>query len=131
MIKENFFETLGRKIREIQTKLKKVEEKYWKLSAVERIDYDNKKKIIKEDSYKLFNLTKIYLKLFFWIASFFFIIYLFTLEQEVIKAGAAFFIVYLSFIPFVIVIDCFLNYIFAVITDRKMNYLNKRFKLIK
>jgi len=79
----NIFNKIGNQIEKKKKDRKNFQDKYWKLSASERIDYDNKLKRINNSPY-VFIFTATLLKGIFWIAAFFYLISLYIGETILI-----------------------------------------------
>jgi hypothetical protein len=133
----NIFQRIGNNIEKQKEKKRKANEKYWKLSTLDRIDYDNKLKSIQDRSndYPLLSLTKFIIGIFFFVLLWLSIIafgqgYDFYKFMELIRPLASSFG---RLIGIVFLCDCvmFLFLIFSKewSVESKIKQLNKRFKL--
>lgn len=126
----NIFQKIGKEIEKRKKATQKFQDKYWKLSASERMDYDNKMQIIGKNSFHPLGIIKIYFKGIFWIAGFFLVFYLFSLEQSLINSGLKVLSAYLFAFPFVLIMG-FIAYYFSEEWKTKVKKeIKKRFKLI-
>lgn len=124
-MKQNFFHRIGNNLEKIRKKKEIIKDKYWKLSASERIDYDNKynKKI------PLFYLTFGLLKIMFFVMIFF--VFFNVLFQVTITSAKTIIICFFSLIPYVLILDIFILVLGTHYQNKRVIELNKRFKLIK
>lgn len=114
---------------------KKRIEKYWKLSPIERIDYDNKIKSIKERyNFNLFTLSII--KVSFWLMVFFcvfnyFFNYFFNnlIDISLILSQQSIILFIFQNLWIFIIIDIMLLLICPKYRTEDIKELNKRFKL--
>ena len=124
----NIFQKIGNNIEKEKLKRKKFEDNYWKLSPIERIDYDLKReRIRKEFGNPLQYLTLVAEFLFFY-AIFGLISALFVPQMFTEFFEKSIFIVFFIFISVVIGVGI-LNLVFGRDEDRMIKELNKRFKL--
>ncbi len=129
--KENLFEYLGRRTREEKERKERIENKYWKLSPIERIDYDNKRKRVERENYLGFlPLTCLLVKiaLYFVLGGLFFY-YISGKELLFLKLGLNVGTTILYLLGWIIIGDVIIGMIFLSKKNKILRELNKRFKL--
>lgn len=131
----NIFNKIGNIIEETKKKKEIFKNKYWKLSASERIDYDNRLEKIKKQSevnFFHFTITKLFLIYIFIAVIFSFLAYFgINSTNEYIELLRPLSFLFLKLLYFMIVIDFILSLLFLFYSNSKIKIkeLNKRFKL--
>ncbi|HUW43376.1 MAG TPA: hypothetical protein VMV95_00215 [Bacillota bacterium] len=126
----NIFQKIGNRIEERKKQQEMFKEKYWELSEKKRLDYNIQREIISSSRYFFGYLTKKLIKGFFYLAGFFFVLYLFSLEQLILSAGFKVLILFLPLFLISIGIDFIIFNVSIVVQENNIKELNKRFKLI-
>lgn len=126
----NILQRIGNKIEREKLERKKRDDKYWKLSASERMDYDNKLDRIKKESYIPFTMTIMLAKVFFYLIVFFGVSLFFIERLDLfMSTGLEFVKTFFIFLPFVLIAEILLIILSINYTERKLKELNKRFKI--
>ncbi len=127
----NIFTKIGNQIEERKKKRKAFKDKYWKLSASERMDYDNKVIMIKRDSDRNLSLpvtrsiTKMTLVFIIFLSILSFSVSVPTNEfVEILRLVIRFFF---NFLLFSLLLDLII--MFTEDSKKQLKELNKRFKL--
>ena len=134
--KTNIFTKIGNSIEKSKEDKRKIKDKYWKLSPVERIDYDNQVKKIKENNKtdSFFSITKMFLGAIAFILIFlgmfaFGINYGFYNYLNLIKPLVLAMTKPLMIFFMLDVLIIFAEIIFSKETSTEIKKLNKRYKL--
>lgn len=133
----NIFNKIGNSIEKRKKEKDLRIDKYWKLSATERMDYDNKLGRINKDSeidMFSFPLTGLVIKVFLFFTLIFSLIAfgLQTPIRELINSLIPLSLEIVKILIFALLFDFVIN-LFTVVSDKsnkKIKELNKRFKLI-
>lgn len=131
-MKKNFIEKFGESIRKNREDYKKESNRYWKLSANERMHYDMKIDNIEERRYE-FGL------IFRMMFSYTFIVPVCLILAGVLigkfdilfNSASKMFISLIKCLPFVFIIDMFFYFLSEFKSNKKIKCIKKRFKLIK
>jgi len=128
--KENLFEIIGRRIRKKNEEKERIINKYWKLPAVERIDFDNKRKEIeKRYEYYTLHCTFIMIKVsFFYLVLVAILKYLFNVQLHPSMLNPLILFLRLTLIAFFI--DVILIFLSPILSESRIKELRKRFKLV-
>lgn len=128
---ESILEYITKRNKEVKKLREQKRERYWKLSASERIDYDNKLKNINNRLPFLFLTVSLFKAIFYGMIFFCVFNYFFgsKIDLELILTEQFIISSLLSFISLFIVIDIVVSILFGIERDRKLKELNKRFKL--
>ena len=131
MTKRNVFEKIGERIRLDKENKKKRTNRYWKLSANERMHYDSIYDKIMYSGFPFFKITFIFLKI---ACVFMLLLYMFGIiyqDETFFSLSRISFSVLFKLTPLVFIFD-FIN---SLITEnnkiKRLIKLNKRFKIIK
>jgi uncharacterized integral membrane protein len=126
----NIFNKIGNKIEEDKKKREEFTKRYWKLSPIERIDYDNKlNQIEKETHYGLLPITLQFLKGFIFFMILFVSIFYLTGNIELSNFFMNISLIIGNFLVLSIFIDLLAGYFCSNDRIRRIKDLNKRFKL--
>ena len=125
----NIFNKIGNKLEEDKKKREEFEKRYWKLSAIERIDYDNKVDRIEKSFYGFFPLTSICIKYFFIILILFVSTFYLTGNVELSHFFRNITIILANFIWIFGIIDFVCLVASSDKNTKRFRDLNKRFKL--
>lgn len=128
----SLLESLITRNKEKKKQLEKSREKYWKLSSIERIDYNNHLRNIKEETeYSILPLTNMFIK---WDLIGLFIITLFYyisgMDVSWLENGFNIFFIFYRLTILMIFVDIFLNFLYSYKRKKIIKQLKKRFKLI-
>lgn len=126
----NIFQRIGNNFEKKKLERKKMGDKYWKLSSIERIDYDNHIENIKKKYDWFWVATILWIKLMIYIAIFFGLFGLIFNKFDVMINLVK--ILWSSFIKIIwlpISIDIIFVYSNIFFEERDEKDLNKRFKL--
>lgn len=126
---ENMFKKIGDRIEEKKKKKKRFVDNYWKLSASERMDYDQKLQRLKNSFRPLALLTAL-LSGIVYLGIFCFVGYVF-ISPEFMTIGKMAISVLILLLPFVLVAEIIAGFIISIDIESKKKQLAKRFKLIK
>jgi len=126
---ENMFKKIGDRIEEKKKKKKRFVDNYWKLSASERMDYDQKLQRLK-NSFRPLALLTAAISAIIYLGLFCFVGYLF-ISPEFLTLGKTLVSVLFLLLPFVLVADVIAGLIISIDIESKKKQLAKRFKLIK
>jgi hypothetical protein len=127
----NLFEKVGKDVENSKKRKEVAINKYWKLTAIERIDYDNKRKSINENNhYGLFPLTLALIRLVIWIVLTTGLFYFISDRSELIlEVGISVSSFFLFFLEIFILIDICMILFCSYEKSKAMKELNKRFKI--
>lgn len=126
----NIFNKIENYIEESKQKKKQSEEKYWRLSAIERIDYDNKRDRILKNEYTLFSLTILIAKVFFYSIIFIGILSFFSERLDLfIPFGLLTIKLLFSILPLLLLFEFVIMVLDYMDTNKQYKELKKRFKL--
>ena len=132
---ETFLERLARKDKERKEKKKKIEDKYWKLSSQERMEYDSKRSRIEKYWNYTFPILLIRTICLFSIIMFgLLVIYLLSDNHNLIHL-LSLSLILVSFKLFMVIllmaifIDILFMYYCLIKKDKEIKEINKRFKL--
>lgn len=126
----NILQRIGNKIEREKLERQKRDDKYWKLSASERRDYDNKLDRIKKESYNPFSITFTLAKVFFYLIVFFGVSLFFIERLDLfMSTGLALVKTFFIYLPFVLIAEILIIILSINSTDRNLKELNKRFKI--
>ncbi len=121
----NIFQRIGNNIEKEKKEIKKFNDRYWKLSSSERIDYEIQSDKIKKNDY-FFEMTFLYAK--FLLIFLFVSVALMIINKNFISLIKPLFNS-LRLLPFPFVIDFGLTILISKSQIKKKKELNKRFKL--
>jgi hypothetical protein len=126
----NILQKIGKNIEREKLKRHKRKDKYWKLSATERIDYDNKLNRIQKNSYMPFTIIIMLVKVFFYLIVFSGVSLFFIERLDLfISTGLILVECFFSFLIFALIAEMLIIILSIISTERKLKELNKRFKL--
>ena len=126
----NIFQKIGNRIEEGKKDKELFERRYWNLTPIERIDYDNKRdRIEKETYYGMLPLTLIFLKGFIVFLLLFTSTFYLTGSIELSNLFMNISIILGNMVIIAILVDFLLSYISSVSYFNRIKNLNKRFKL--
>ena len=130
----NAFQRIGNNIEKEKLKNKKFKDRYWKLSASERMDYDQKLERIERGwNTPAFSITKVVIK-FLFVFAFLMILAIFGTNYPLEKVIPSLRMLSLSFYK-LIIITFILDILFIFVeiffnnSHKKIKELKKRFKL--
>jgi len=128
---ENLFSVIGKRIEDRKKEKNIFENKYWKLSAIERIDYDNKKERIEKENYwGFFPITFCLIRLIIFIFLTSLLFYFISgMNLVILKLGILIFSTLASLFWLIIIIDLIGMFTNSSRIVREIIRLNKRFKL--
>ena len=125
----NIFEVIGKHIEQRKKKKELFVNNYWKLSPIERIDYDNKIGIIdKETDYGIFPITFSLFKLLFFTALVHLYFYYMNL-LDLLKLTTTLLSALITIVSIAWIIDYLLSIYYSNKRTKRIKELNKRFKL--
>jgi hypothetical protein len=126
----NIFQKIGNRLEEDKKNKELFEKRYWNLTPIERIDYDNKRdRIEKETYYGMLPLTLIFLKGFIVFLLLFTSTFYLTGSIELSNLFMNISIILGNMVIIAILVDFLLSYISSVSYFNRIKNLNKRFKL--
>lgn len=129
----NFLERMGRNMREQEEKKKKIDENYWRLSSLERLDYMNNMERINKYymNYPCPSLIRIFFRLFFYSAGFFLVFYIFSGNNLFIDFGYIFFMPLIAFAPFLALFELLRFYLMNSLMSKDKLKVRRAFGLEK
>ncbi len=127
----NIFEIIGKHIEDNKRKKELFDNKYWKLSPIERIDYDNKKeRIEKENHWGFFPITISLVSLLITITLATLLFYFISgMNIAILIIGILIFSFFYSLLGFIFLFDLIFMFLSSNSRKKKKIELNKRFKL--
>jgi hypothetical protein len=127
----NLFTVIGKRIKDRKKNKEIFDNKYWKLSPIERMDYDNKLNIIKhETDVGFFTLTVGIAKGLFLVYFCTFLFYFLSGSNlSILEFGISIGVLLTTLLTIGMFMDLLMKYIFDNIYLKRFRELNKRFKL--
>jgi hypothetical protein len=126
---ETFLERIARRDKEFKKKKELRDNKYWKLSPIERIDYDNKLERINKYNY-FFDITLWFLKMIVIVCFGFLLLYFVSDKNLIIFSLGIKLITYLfELFILVFIFDVIITFTNCNYIIRLKKELNRRFKL--
>ncbi len=126
----NIFNKIGNKIEEDKKKREEFTKRYWKLSPIERIDYDNKlNQIEKETHYGLLPITLQFLKGFIFFMILFVSIFYLTGNIELSNFFMNISLILGNLLVVTILFDFCMGYLCSNDRIKRIKNLNMRFKI--
>lgn len=131
-MEKNIIEKFGEKIRIKSNREKSATNKYWKLSATERIHYDSCRDRIDEESMNFLFITRLTVKLSIVIPLFLIFVGAMIGNLEImIESAQNVFISLMRFLTIALLGDLAIATVTAYSMSNKIKKLDKRFKLTK
>jgi hypothetical protein len=125
----NIFEVIGKHIEKRKKEKEIFRNNYWKLSAVERIDYDNKVNKIKEETdYGIFPISFVCIKILLFVTLTHLFFYYMNI-LDFLELTTSLLMGLVSILIFTIFIDYFFLLFFSFNRTKRIKELNKRFKI--